>query len=768
MAENPIKNTDFYDGNGKPFEDVVKNILELEATYDRLTQKIKTGVATLKQLSSAVDSKGIKEQADVTKQLEINTAELVKTEQQLVKEKIEAQKLIKLQLQLDKETKANQDKLAKSTEQQTSAYKEQSKTLNKLRNDYKDLAVAGKQNTDEAKALKRQIDALDKSLKDVDKSVGQNQRNVGNYGDALKGLGTKLTGLLGIVGGATVIWEGFKKVMNSTAAGADQLEFGLKAVGGALDGALQTIQNGDWQNFFDNIKNGAKAAYDLAEGLDAVDDREKALNAVQSSNLALKAKLEIAYKNENLSTSERKKNLMQLLEIEKKENEQNKQIIEEKVRLNENYVLSKTGVNKADLKSFIDIRANQPVIEKQADLLKKISEETKTIVNYNQGQMSTTKVFTDRALAAQKVISTSQKDFAQFAKTKIALESKLNTETIDMIVETYSKRGQVEAAYDAENVKRITKLNSFNADLTKKEREESEKRIAQAQKEAAEKALIASGGLKPKNLTQLADTKDIGPTKRTGFGLTDYEMRQAKATAEEAAENEIRIVQDKEKKKQALQQATFNTAKDLTESLGNIFESQKNRELAAAGDNASKKEAIERKYARREQKLAIARAVITGAESVLYASLLPPPANWISAAAQSVVVATQIAMIASQKFAKGGTWVEGGRLHSQGGNRYGDKELEKGERVSVFSRSATSKHDDLIQEFTNSINADRLDLFSLNFAPKHMIVQQTDKRLLTIAEKQLAEQKKLNDNIINMPIVSGNKIITKHSTTYVV
>lgn len=69
------------------------------------------------------------------------------------------------------------------------AYAKQSATLNRLRKDYKDLAVQKKENTSKAKKLLAQIKKLDKQLKSVDASVGQFQRSVGNYGSAWNRLG---------------------------------------------------------------------------------------------------------------------------------------------------------------------------------------------------------------------------------------------------------------------------------------------------------------------------------------------------------------------------------------------------------------------------------------------------------------------------------------------------------------------------------------------------------------------------------------------------
>ncbi len=67
-----------------------------------------------------------------------------------------------------------------------------------------------------------------------------------------------------------------------------------------------------------------------------------------------------------------------------------------------------------------------------------------------------------------------------------------------------------------------------------------------------------------------------------------------------------------EKKLQHLEQWA-GAATSLAETVGQFMQSQKDRELAAAGKDDKKKEAIERKYAKRQKTIATAQALIEGA-----------------------------------------------------------------------------------------------------------------------------------------------------------
>ncbi len=83
-----------------------------------------------------------------------------------------------------KAIKKQQDDLNKSFLEQSNAigaYDKLSNKLNRLRKEYKDLAVSEKASTKEAQDLLDEIQKLDRQLKDVDASAGQFQRNVGNY-----------------------------------------------------------------------------------------------------------------------------------------------------------------------------------------------------------------------------------------------------------------------------------------------------------------------------------------------------------------------------------------------------------------------------------------------------------------------------------------------------------------------------------------------------------------------------------------------------------
>lgn len=99
-------------------------------------------------------------------------------------------------------------------------------------------------------------------------------------------------------------------------------------------------------------------------------------------------------------------------------------------------------------------------------------------------------------------------------------------------------------------------------------------------------------------------------------------------------------------------------AADLSNSITSILSSnlerQKQAELAAAGDNAAKKEEIEIKYRKKQKELALKQAYIDLAAAELRALATPPVPNFAAVLATTLAGAANITAIKSQEFLTGG------------------------------------------------------------------------------------------------------------------
>ena len=161
--------------------------LLLAGNFDKLAKSllgvIENGKVLNKEFAGA---KGVKELSKSTKKLSTNQTELEKVEKRLV---VAQQKSNKEYVRKSAELKKVQSqtrKNIKQAEKLDSVYLEESRTLNKLRDRYKDLALSKGLNAKETKKLGAQVNKLDAKLKKVDSSVGQNQRNVGNYTKSIR------------------------------------------------------------------------------------------------------------------------------------------------------------------------------------------------------------------------------------------------------------------------------------------------------------------------------------------------------------------------------------------------------------------------------------------------------------------------------------------------------------------------------------------------------------------------------------------------------
>lgn len=151
---------------------------------------------------------------------------------------------------------------------------------------------------------------------------------------------------------------------------------------------------------------------------------------------------------------------------------------------------------------------------------------------------------------------------------------------------------------------------------------------------------------------EIANAKSAWELAKTDFdkGLVDKEAVSATRKAYQALLGE-RLNVWADYAGQAL-----GAVSQFTDAMAGLFEAQKQRELSAAGDNAKKREEIEKKYYQKQKRWAIASAIVGVAQAVINAMKTEPffPMGLIMAGIAAAAGAVQIATIAGQSFAKGG------------------------------------------------------------------------------------------------------------------
>ncbi len=199
---------DLFESNA--FKGVEDGIAAMVDGFKELNKEIKSGLSAQKEFFSGFkvqnseDIKKLNEELEKTnkklvelekveKAVAVGELELAKIRQQNAKAIQEEEKAAQQKLRTDKAASAQRGK-------ELTEYQKQSKALNDLRNSYKELAVAGRENGKVAKGLLQDITKLDTKLKQIDKTVGQNQRNVGNYSSAFEKFGSITNNILGAAG----------------------------------------------------------------------------------------------------------------------------------------------------------------------------------------------------------------------------------------------------------------------------------------------------------------------------------------------------------------------------------------------------------------------------------------------------------------------------------------------------------------------------------------------------------------------------------------
>lgn len=209
----------------------------------------------------SINIDGINSINDLNKAIKETTAALNATED--AAERLELQKKLAGLVAEQKAVKKNQDDLNKSlleTSSALGAYDKLSARLNRLRKEYKDLAVSGKGSEKATKDLLKEIQALDEQLKETDASVGQFQRNVGNYGDAVKDVAGNLGGVGDFAGKAV---NGVRAFGAAFKAALGPIGLIIAAIGLAVT-AIKAFFNGseEGQNKFRRLQAIAKVVFD--------------------------------------------------------------------------------------------------------------------------------------------------------------------------------------------------------------------------------------------------------------------------------------------------------------------------------------------------------------------------------------------------------------------------------------------------------------------------------------------------------------------------
>lgn len=184
--------------NRKEIAQISKAADVASASYEKNSKKVKELQGSVKVLVK--EQSRFNQKSKETIKLDLEKQKLTARLSSLSKK--QSKEIAELRVQIQKKT-AETKKEARETLGLVSIYEKQSDRMKQLANRYKDLVVAGKQNTAEAKRLKLQHDQLRATILRADQSVGQFTKNIGRQTVAMKGLavvGRQVLSALGFTG----------------------------------------------------------------------------------------------------------------------------------------------------------------------------------------------------------------------------------------------------------------------------------------------------------------------------------------------------------------------------------------------------------------------------------------------------------------------------------------------------------------------------------------------------------------------------------------
>lgn len=231
MASNQIKGQEAIKTLAKSYEELAQRIdAAAKETNDFVaaTQKLPSEyVKSIEKLRSSSDNYAKSLAETIEKQDLYNASqreserianETIKIHGKLNKVMSEENK----QLNVLRNTLKIKNKIAREdaeiTDKLTSEYRRQSIILNRLKLEYKDVAMREGEASNQARRLLSDITKLDARLKSVDANVGEFKRSIGNYGKAMRSAtaaARQLAAGLGLVGGAFLVANTIKDAFNT-------------------------------------------------------------------------------------------------------------------------------------------------------------------------------------------------------------------------------------------------------------------------------------------------------------------------------------------------------------------------------------------------------------------------------------------------------------------------------------------------------------------------------------------------------------------------
>jgi DNA repair exonuclease SbcCD ATPase subunit len=489
------------------------------------------------------------------------------------------------------------------------------------------------------------------------------------------------------------------------------------------DKSLKLIELQDKRNTEENRKNLADYEESLGKNLNRVRlyaNSVRAYNKAQTSTLEETQKAREEYlnvENEYLQTTQKNQRKLDSFEkeLQAERERRNNANINNLENLRKKVSELTTEIQKGNLNDLVTLANKQAQIDK-------INKEIETIENLIKAKGELKEVdeieIVDEEIKIKEYDPSSSFDAAEKARqdeinaeiAKFEALKSINESGYSSIFDIFSKYAtKKKAADDNLSAEEIQALNKTN----------------QAKVQAVEELVNTLISI----YTELLDSRiqdletEINATNQK-INETEQALNRETSLQEQGAANNVAI------EKQKLERLQQERDKDL----------QEQKKLQKERDKVNKLTQIS--------------SLITAIANIINQYSNQGPQGWIlgllaaSAAVIGYISASGEAESAvgeeGELLTKKGTYLESGKRHSRGGNKYSSAEFEEGEAHAIFSRDATRRNYKDIKQFTDLVNSGKWDLYKSQIGGNlNSIIVNND------YEKLLNEQRKTNQILQN-------------------
>lgn len=680
--------------------------------------------------------------------------------------------------QENKELAQSQRLLAKSAHAVEGSYDALSSEMSQLKKEQKRINVSTKEGQKEFERYGKRINDINSKLKKLDETNGVHTRNVGNYQLALKDAAGQLNimgvnvgqvsaqfsqasqmvqATTGAIGGANkmlkllrvaIIGTGIGALVlalvslvtyfSKTQEGGEKLRVVFKQIGQVVNvlierltkvgAGLMAIFSGNFKTGIDELKNAFKGMGDEIE-------REVQLMGALEKRLIQIEKAESLLNIVRSATRARVKELNKLAEDTTKSYEARAAAAREALEIETNLMNSQIELQKQRIANLLgEVEGG----EKLQNVLNTIGEGYTGIG--------------EAAASVDQIISQIGLDPSTFEDFQ-ELE-RLLTGFFDVQLQSLEQQTTLQ-----------NKLNTIE-----------EQRIKN------QKTSGVAGVIKRRTVAiseELAVTEQLTESTKEFETVTVNAYTNATTESDKYLANQLKIAKTQEFVFNDLQTG-FTAAQDIAGQYYNFINARMQAELAQAGNNAEKREAIELKYAKKRQKIDKAMAIIGGARAIIQLwanqSVMPSPANEIYKTVMSGLIAAttaaQVSAISNQQFAKGGL-TEGGMFegpsHANGGVKFkvGGRihEAEGGE--AIINKRSTSLFKPILSAINQAGGGKKFETGGMtSFIPSMsgIMNKQIESEQLKAIEMAMSQQKTVLQIPVTTAIQNGINTVEANAT----